>query len=153
VRDGLARVLDDSVAACALLCGAAMMRSTSLLVLLAASALVVACGSSDSSTGETSSTDPTSPASACESTTRTLCERACACGSCVVAYGTAVTEEHKSLADCTNFYRYFVCAQPSGAGYGDACRAELESASCVTTATKGGAIAFPPDGACSGAAH
>ncbi len=132
-----------------LLSGAPIMRSTSFFLSSAAFALVGACGSSDSSTGATQTSDPTTPAGTCESTTQLLCERACACGSCVIAYGTAVTEQHDSLTDCTNFYRFFVCGQPQNAsGYGEACRNAVEGAACVTTASKGGAIAFPSGDAC-----
>jgi hypothetical protein len=137
--------------------------------------LLTACGSSDEETQPTSgtpapsSTSPTdpapptgsptggssgssggAPASPCIAATRTLCERACACGTngtCVVAYGptASVTEEHDSLTDCENFYAFLVCGQADqAAAYGsDACASALSAAACTATKSKGGALAFP----------
>jgi hypothetical protein len=118
----------------------------------------LACGSSESSSPAPSSsssptasssspTDPAAP-SACVAATKTLCQRACACGTagtCVVAYsGGTVTEEHESLERCETFYAFYVCQQPAYAKeYDAACGAAIASASCVTTMAKGGAIALP----------
>ena len=57
----------------------------------------------------------------------------------------AVTEEHDSVADCDNFYAFYVCGQPEQAKYyGDpACAGALGSASCVATKSKGNALDFP----------
>jgi hypothetical protein len=128
-----------------------------LCFLLLACALA-ACGGS--SGGNDTSTDPTTPAppapstplpadaSPCVRNTHALCQKACACtgtGSCVVAYGTVVTEEHDSISDCENFYTYFVCGDPARAkDYVEpACGTALGTAACVATSSKGQAVSFP----------
>jgi hypothetical protein len=121
---------------------------------------VCACGGSDSdgvpagagSSSGTSSPPPSSPAPGpgdppCVSTTDELCSRASGCsgtaGKLIIAYGTTVTEEHESLADCRNFYRHLVCSDAkNAASYGEDCRTALVGASCIAT-NKGMALAFP----------
>ncbi|HEY8076405.1 MAG TPA: hypothetical protein VIF62_19910 [Labilithrix sp.] len=115
---------------------------------------IVACGSSspsssssDPSPSSSSSTEPASD-SPCVATTKTLCERACACrsdGKCQIAYGGGtVTEIHDSIDDCRNFYQFYVCANADYAkGYDAACGSAIASAACITTAMQGGAVGFP----------
>ncbi len=114
-------------------------------------------GSSPAPSGSATSTSPTDPSPSvtvkpadpvCGATTKTLCERACACatnGKCVVGYGGGtVTEEHESAHDCENFYALWVCGNAQYAKqYDAACGAAIESAACITTSTKGGALGFP----------
>ncbi len=91
-----------------------------------------------------------SSSSPCVAATKTLCARACDCGTgggCVIAYGAnaSATEEHDSLSNCETFYAALVCGDAkAGAPYAtDACKAAIEGASCMDTKTKGRALAFP----------
>jgi hypothetical protein len=137
--------------------------SFSVSLSAAVAALAIGCGGGSGSSGgspapgPSSSSSPTEPApgtltpadATCGTNTRSLCQHACACGTsgtCVIAYGDGgVTEEHKSLADCENFYAFMVCGQAAYAkNYDDAtCGSGIAAATCVTTPSKGGAVGFP----------
>jgi hypothetical protein len=132
------------------------MRLSSIAAVVAALSLaVVACGSDDddgTTTGTGSPTEPTpgsgggSGGTSCEQVTKTLCEKACACGSggkCVIQSAIA-SEEHESLADCTNFYRFLVCSSAATAADYEsaACRSAVSDAACTETQS-GKGVAFP----------
>lgn len=90
-------------------------------------------GSSDENDTSASADDSSqaTAASGCEGVTKMLCEKACACtgsGACVIDYSSA-TQEHLSLADCTNYYRAIIC--------GDAAEAtRFEKSTCATAVAK-----------------
>ena len=112
------------------------MRSTVLVTLLAAMAAMAACGGDDGGGGNS-----------CEDVNQLVCDLACDCtdgAECIIAAG-AVTITHESASDCSGFWVTFGCSQ-DGADDVDyvACRAALESASCIDT-PEGTALEFPAE--------
>lgn len=65
----------------------------------------------------------------CERYRNQLCERACACGDCVMDYG-GVQISWESESDCKTFYNVFVCDQEGDMTDYPGCLEALESATC-----------------------
>lgn len=112
-------------------------------------------GTATSPAGDAGTTGPNTglPTGACGAVTADLCKRAAACagdGRAVFAYlsqgSVAGTEDHKSEADCRNYYAYLVCSKP-GALDVVGCSAVAIKVSCVGTSA---GAAFPLPEACRG---
>ncbi|MBK6697524.1 MAG: hypothetical protein IPG50_35865 [Myxococcales bacterium] len=84
---------------------------------------------------------------ACEVTTSTFCRQAGACngGAPLFAYlyqdKVVATEDHHSVADCENYYKFMGCSKMTGVNF-DQCKSDLLTALCQQT-NKGTALGLP----------